>query len=164
MTYATNTTVSEDKSRLEVEKMLMKYGATRFGYLREPGKALVCFTYKKLTIQMEIPLPSPDDRRFAVTPSKKWARTPEAKREAYEGEVRRRWRSLALAIKAKLIAVEDGVATFEAEFLPYMVAADGRTIAQKLLPVIEAAKEGGTLNAMLMLPAPEDVSAGSPLN
>lgn len=156
MTYASSTSVSEERSRAEIEKHLMKYGASRFGYMREERTATIVFTYRRLNIRMEIPLPDPADKAFALTDSRKWKRRPEEAQKLYEQEVRRRWRSLALAIKAKLVAVEDGVATFEAEFMPYMVAADGLTIAQKMLPMIEAAADGGMLPATLALPDPEE--------
>jgi hypothetical protein len=47
--------------------------------------------------------------------------------------------ALALAIKAKLEAVESGIATFEEEFLAYVVLPDGQSVGQHVLPNIEQA-------------------------
>jgi len=73
------------------------------------------------------------------------ARTPDAAKRAYEQEVRRRWRSLVLAVKAKLVAVQDEIATFEQEFLAYAVAADGKTVGEHIIPQLKA---GGSVKAL----------------
>ena len=39
MTYAANTSVPVSKSRAEIEKVVTKYGATRFAPLSEPDRA-----------------------------------------------------------------------------------------------------------------------------
>lgn len=156
MSFASGTKVTEEKSRQEIERMLAKIGATRFGVLTdyENKCATMGFTFKRIQVQMQIPLPSPDERRFKVTPSGRWSVNAEQQRLNFEAEVRRRWRCLALALKAKLVAVEDGITTFEREFLPYMVTATGQTIADRLEPVIKLAMEtGGVIPAQLALPS-----------
>lgn len=62
---------------------------------------------------------------------------------------RQRWRALALAIKAKLEAVETGIATFEEEFLNYIVLPDGVTVGEFIRPQIETAYATGTMPKML---------------
>ena len=132
-TFARGTSVTEDRTRAEIEKMLGRYGATRFGVLTDYASrtAVIGFTYKRLNIEMKIQLPDPDDKRFKTTPSARWRRNPDDQRDEYDGEVRRKWRCLAIALKAKLVAVEDGITTFEREFLPYIITADGRSIADR---------------------------------
>lgn len=154
MRYASNTSVSEERSRGEIERALIAYGASRFGYMRDGATASIGFTYRGVNIRMEIPLPSSEDDAFTKTPTGRRRRSNTT--AMYEQEVRRRWRCLALAIKAKLVAVADGVASFEAEFLPYMIASDGQTIAQKMLPMVEAAANGTPIPSSLALPPGSD--------
>lgn len=145
MTFASQTSVTEERSRAEIERLLRKYGASRFGTMTDfdSRKAVVQFIWSGIAVQMEIALPDPKDARFRMTPARRRVRSVQAQAEEYEAEVRRKWRCLALAIKAKLVAVDDGIATFESEFMPYMVAADGVTLGQKLLPAIAAARQSG---------------------
>lgn len=64
-------------------------------------------------------------------------------------ELRRRWRAPALVIKAKLEAVESGIRTFDEEFVADTVLPDGRTVAQWLLPQVDAAAVSGFMSALL---------------
>lgn len=158
MVYAQATSVSEDRSRSEIEKMLVRAGASRVGCITDIGarKAMIGFTLRNLNIQMQIPLPAADERRFTHGGRNGWQKRPEHKaQEAFQGECRRRWRSLSLALKAKLVAIEDKITTFEQEFMPYVVMADGQTIGEKLTPhLLAAEKAGGLVPAGLLGPAP----------
>jgi len=137
--YASKTVVGEDRSRSEIEKLLMRFGADQFAYATDEERqaAAIQFRYKGLMVRMALALPSPDDPRVAETPRGR-TRAPAALRMEYERERRRRWRALALAIKAKLVAVEEGITTFEVEWLPYVLWGDGRTTAEHLLPAMAA--------------------------
>ncbi|MFN7930906.1 MAG: hypothetical protein U0Y68_23875 [Blastocatellia bacterium] len=74
--------------------------------------------------------------------------------EAWEQATRQKWRALALVIKAKLEAVESGITTIEQEFLPFIVAADGRTVGEHLIPQLDQyCLSGG--NLLLLPPAPK---------
>lgn len=150
MSYASGTSVTEDRSRAEIERLLMKFGSDEFGYITRQGEAIIGFRIKNIRCEMRVPLPCRDDEAFTLTANGK-DRSSNAAYELWAKEVRRKWRSLCLVIKAKLVAVEDGVTTFEAEFLPYMICGDGNTITTKMLPMIEAAQSG---KGPLALPAP----------
>src|SRR5690606_38687520 len=91
--------------------------------------------------RLDLPMPDPDSPEFTRTPTGR-PRTTTAAVQAYEDEVRRRWRSLLLVVKAKLTAVADGISTLEREFLADMVTADGRTVEQVVRPHLEV---GGPL-------------------
>lgn len=149
MSYAQDTSVTEDRSRQEIERMLMKYGASRFGCLSdyEHKFALIEFTYKKIAIQMQIPVPDRQDKKFTRCSGRMSAyrRDESSAQKLYEQEVRRKWRSLSLALKAKLVAVEDGITTFETEFMPYMVTDNGQTLAERFQKSIIAAATTGRL-------------------
>lgn len=137
--YASKTVVGEDRSRAEIEKLLMRFGADQFAYATDEGQqaAAIQFRYRGLVVRMTLALPSPDDPRITETPRGR-RRSPCILRTEYERERRRRWRALALAIKAKLVAVEEGITTFEIEWLPYVLWGDGRTTAEHLLPAMAA--------------------------
>jgi response regulator RpfG family c-di-GMP phosphodiesterase len=45
-----------------------------------------------------------------------------------DAETRRRWRCLAMVIKAKLEVVASGISSFEEEFLAHVMLYDGRTV------------------------------------
>jgi hypothetical protein len=52
---------------------------------------------------------------------------------------RRKWRALLIAIKAKLVAIDEGIETFEEAFLAHVVLPDGQTVGEVTRPRIEAA-------------------------
>ncbi|MFI4881401.1 MAG: hypothetical protein ACIAQU_02325 [Phycisphaerales bacterium JB064] len=66
------------------------------------------------------------------TPSKKQKRTPEQARTAWEQACRSKWRALYLVMKAKLVAVDEGISTIEREFLPDVVTEDGTTVERRI--------------------------------
>jgi len=68
---------------------------------------------------------------------------------AHQQEVRRRWRALALAVKAKLEVVASGIVGFDSEFMPYIVMPDGKTVAEHVSPSIAEAYAGGKMKALL---------------
>ena len=70
--------------------------------------------------------------------------------------MRQKWRALALVIKAKLEAVESGIAVFEDEFMAYIVLPGGEeTVGDFMRPQIaEAYRIGAAPNMLPMLPAP----------
>lgn len=138
--YATNTSVSPDRTRGEIESVLLRYGCERFGVMTERDRAFVAFTINGLNVQIDVPLPSRDDPEFWTTDTGR-ERAESAAHKAYEQAVKSRWRALLLAIKAKLEAVETGISTIEQEFLPFVVLADGSTVGQTLIPHLQGQVE-----------------------
>lgn len=132
--YAAGTSVPVDRSKAEIERILARYGAERFGYMTDGGRASIGFQCNGRAIRMTVELPKLAE--FERTPKGK-RRTADAQLDERDREVRRRWRSLALIVKAKLEAVESGITTFESEWLPYMVTTDGRTVAERMLPELD---------------------------
>lgn len=137
--YAQSTTVTSEKSRAEIERTLVRYSADAFSYGWETERAVIQFRKDGKHIRFSLPLPDKNDRQFMFTPARRQRRTQAAREEAYEQAVRQRWRALALAIKAKLESIESGIATFEQEFLAYIVLPNGSTVGENALPVIEQA-------------------------
>lgn len=156
-TYAEKTSVAADRSRAEIERTLARYGATAFGYGWSGAESVVTFEARGRRIQFRLEMPDRDDRDFTVTPTGR-KRSPSQAEQAWEQATRQRWRALALVVKAKLEAVEAGIAEFEEEFLAYILVpgADGRptTVGEAMRPQIEKAYEGKLDRGLLLaLPA-----------
>jgi len=141
MKYAQHTTVSVDKSRAEIEKILSRYGAEQFVYGWNQDMAVIAFLMKGRMIRFQLKLPSKNDDQFIYTPAKKRKRRPEEALKAWEQACRQKWRALVLVIKAKLEAIDSGITTFEDEFLAHIVLPDGSTAGEFLKPQIALAYE-----------------------
>lgn len=150
--FAENTTVPSDRSRAEIEKTLMRYGASSFMYGTNSGLAMIAFEAEERRIQFRLPMPNRGDDEFWRTPGRGLARSPAQAEAAYEQAVRQRWRALALVIKAKLEAVEAGITEFEDEFLAHIMLPGGQTAGDWLRPQIASAYETGHMPPLL--PAP----------
>lgn len=162
--YAANTSVSVERSRAEIESTLLRYGASQFMYGWDKDGAVIAFVVepnreKKRQVRFMLPLPNRGERRF--THHSRGMRTPDAAEREWEQACRQRWRALALVVKAKLEAVESGIATFEDEFLAYILLPDGGTVSQWLTPQLDIAydPDQGTMPRSLTLtldPGSED--------
>jgi hypothetical protein len=147
-TYAKKTKVPVDRSRVEVERVLARYGATGFGYHWERREvaivpaplygpktearefASLVFQVKERRVRLDVPMPT---ARESGTQAKA------------DAAARQRWRAVLLVIKAKLEAVESGISTLEAEFLANIVTEDGRTIGDHIVPRLSEAVTSGRL-------------------
>lgn len=130
-TYAAATIVPAERSRAEIEQLLRRFGADQFGYASSASHAQVMFRANNRTLRFDLPLSvSANDRE-------------KAQRD------RSAWRALVLSIKAKIVAIESGIVTFEVEFMPQTVMPDGRTVAQHALPAIAASYEKRSAQSLL---------------
>lgn len=121
--FASGTVVTVEKSQMQIQSLVRAHGATMFsaGWLAK-GQAAVEFSIKGRRVRFTITAPTGNDR---------------------DGEERRRWRCLLLAIRAKLEIVASGISEFDEEFLAHVVTDTGETVwtrAQltKLLPAVGA--------------------------
>lgn len=150
MGYAASTTVTPERSRAELEGILRRYGATAFGYATTPLMAGVQFEAHGRRVRLTIPLPNRTDKRFTQDPRYSYkARTPAAAQNAYEQACRQIWRALVLVVKAKLEAVDAGVASFEDEFLAYVLLPNGATVGDEVRAHIEHAYATGNMPALM---------------
>ena len=104
MPYAQKTKVPIDKTRLDIERLVRKYGAKAFSssWLDAPtpkqlGKARVEFICQERHIRLTVEVPQ------------------------NEQTARGKWRVLLLMVKAKLVAVDSKVVTFEEAFFADIV-------------------------------------------
>ena len=156
--YASTTTVSAASSRDEIERTLTRYGADQFMYGWQDEAAVIGFRMNGKHIRFMLSLPRRDEERF--THHSRGPRTPDGALKEWEQAVRQRWRALAFVIKAKLEAVEGGIAIFEDEFLANIVLPTGETAGAWMRPQIAEAYRIGSMPALLpMLPAPKGDAA-----
>jgi hypothetical protein len=160
--YATNTDVSSERSRAEIEKTVRRYGAKGFLYGFNDDQALVEFLINSRRVRFLLTMPDFYAREFTHTPGRGLARTETAHAEAYDQAVRQRWRALNLVIKAKLEAVETGIVTFDAEFLAHVVLPNGQTVGEAVVPRMQRAYELGQVDTdLLALPTREETAGVS---
>jgi len=146
--YAAATHVSSDKSKAEIERTLQRYGATGFMYGWQDNHALVAFQMMGRHIKFVLPMPDRNSDEFRLTDTGR-ERSENAQQQAYELAIRQKWRALALVIKAKLEAVESGIAEFEKEFLANIVLPDGQTVGDFMVPQITEAYKTGKMPPLL---------------
>jgi hypothetical protein len=146
--YAAKTQVNTGRSREEIERTLRRYGATGFAYGWETDRAVVGFEADGRRVRFELALPDPSDKRFRLTATGR-TRTDQAAQAEYEIAERQIWRAFALVIKAKLVAVEEGLVTFEEEFLAHIVLPTGFTVGETVRDGVAEAYRTGKVPALL---------------
>lgn len=147
--YAANTSVPVARSRAELERVLVKYGASKFGTLSEESRAIVFFEVKGRQVQWSIPMPSKTDKAFT---HKGWRKLADSARDKLiEQETRRRWRVGVITVKAMLEAVESKILTFDQAFLPHIVIpGTAKTIGEAMnTPKLDALYSGKWMPALL---------------
>lgn len=140
--YAEGTEVTPERSRAELERILVRYGADSFAYLSDPTRGAIAFRAHGRFVRFEVPVP--DVAEFRRTPKGK-VRGPADAERARDAEIRRRWRALVLVVKSKLEAVESEIVTFEEEFLAHLVMPNGETLGSEVVPMVATAYETGLM-------------------
>lgn len=148
--YASDTSVSVEKSRAEIETILRRYKASSFGYASNPTGAMIFFELAGRRIKFVLPMPDPRSREFTHTPAKGMLRSAAEAEKAWEQAGRQRWRALALVIKAKLEAVTAGITTIEDEFLAHTMLPNGQTVGENMQDQITLAYQNGQMPPMLL--------------
>lgn len=146
-TYAKDTTVTVDKSQAEIERTLMRYGATGFMRGWDKDKAFLAFQVEGRRVRFIVPMPDKED--YKRTPFKGKLRSEKSQYDAWEQACRQRWRAMALVVKAKLEAIEVGISTFEDEFMAFILLPNGQTVGQWMSPQIENAYQTGDMPPLL---------------
>jgi hypothetical protein len=144
--YAKNTSVSIESSQREVQKILRKYGADRFGFMEDHTTAYLMFSFSNLQIQISVNIPSREG--FEKTETGRIRKNSQID-QAHEQAVRQRWRALVLTVKAKLEAVETGISTIEKEFMAFVMMPDGKQLGDHLVPRLLQIAETGKMPRLL---------------
>lgn len=148
--FAEGTSVPVERSEAEIKALLRRYGASEFMSGWDDRRAIVGFRKSGLTVRFVLTMPDPKERRFTHTEARGLPRNAKQAHDAWEMECRRAWRALALVIKAKLEAVETGIATFESEFLAYVVVPGGMTVGDTLIPQVRELAKSGKAPALML--------------
>lgn len=159
MAYAENTSVSVDRSRDELSRILQRHGANGFRYAWQDTAAgreeCVEFVCNQRLIRFVLKLPGQHEKQFSVTPGRQRTRSEAERIKAWEQACRTKWRALVLAVKAKLEAIDAMITEFDAEFLAHIVdPGTNRTVGQVTLPQIAQRYEGKG-DVLIGLPAPK---------
>lgn len=147
--YAANTSVSVEKSKAEIERTLARYGASGFAYGWQGSYAMIQFVAHDRRIRFLLPLPDKGAKEFTMTPGGRRRRSPDDCLAAWEQSCRQKWRALALAIKAKLEAVEAGIASFEDEFMAQIMLPNGQSVGEAMKPQIASSYQNGKMPPLL---------------
>lgn len=89
--YANETSVPVAKTKMEIEALLEKYGATGFISGWDQDRAVIGFLIEERQVKITLPMLNIDD--FSLTDTGK-TRTEASQRAAYEQATRSRWRGL----------------------------------------------------------------------
>jgi hypothetical protein len=164
--FAAHTSVAVDKTKGELERLLVKHGAAQYGTAHDDanGFAVVYFALADRQIRLQIPIPKldawpgPKLDTWQQPPGTKlpqgWGRWSESTRAQWvrgewEQACRTRWRCMLLIVKAKLELIGMKLSTVDREFLPDITLPDGRSVYDWLKPGIEKAYLGGAMPPML---------------
>ena len=156
MSYASQTSVSVERSKAEIERTLLRYGASQFIYGWDRSEAVIGFVVRNDEDQMRqvrFKVKVPDHSDFLKTPTGRRRSSSQAERE-WEQAQRQRWRALLLVIKAKLEAIDAGIATFEDEFLAYTMLPSGETVGEWMQPQLDETYREGVMPGTLRLALP----------
>jgi hypothetical protein len=132
VSFAEGTTVPAAKTRVEIESLVKKHGATRFASgWTDDKKAAISFAVRGRLVRFTLALPTDADTKALRRNG--YSLSADQRAKWIDGEERRRWRCLLLALKAKLEVVELGIATFEEEFLAHVVTPDNQTVYEAIM-------------------------------
>lgn len=147
MAYADGTKVPVKTSRDEIENMVAKHGGDQILVGAIDGKSIVQFRARNRYIRLTIYAATERDRKVGYTPTGQ-ERTGKSLATALDQENRRRWRSMALLVKAKFTAIDDGIVSFEDEWLAETVMANGQTVKEQIQPQLAASYDSGEMGPL----------------
>lgn len=161
--FAAGTKVSLTQSQEDIKKTLRKYGATKFAHAEEEHYVALLFVLaadkpSERRVRFTMPMPGVGEFRELKQGFRVVKRTTEETLEAYHAELDRRWRALAMGIKAKLVLVDEGIESIEEAFYANIVLPDNTTIYESTHAGVALAYERGLMPPTLLpaLPAPGD--------
>src|SRR5262245_24040752 len=140
---------SDMRAREEIKKILTRFGCESVGFMDDNVRheVLLAFTYRGRNIQLKASAKGWAQMWLKQNP---WSGHRRRSRHDYEQEALQQGQIAVNSIlrdwiKGQMTAVESGVLSFEAVFMPYMLTADGRTVIDRitetnLLPAPEAPK------------------------
>lgn len=150
MRYAQKTMVSVERSKGEIERLLIRYGADQFQSGWRENEAAIKFRISGKFVKFILPLPNKNKESYFKTPSGYDREvSPEKLAQLWEQDCRQAWRALTLIVKAKLEAVEANITTFEEEFYAHIVLPNGKTVFENTHKQVSLAYESGKMENLL---------------
>lgn len=144
------TAVPVAKSQDELRGLLRKFGAAQFTMGEGADWAGVEFVHADMVVRLRCPVRTGDALAAA---DERHRSTAEKEATAAEREAQRVWRVLVWSVKARLVAVEEGLETFEQAFLSHLVDPTTKTtVWERVREVVAqgALRHGGAGLAALM--------------
>lgn len=117
MAYAENTKVPVAQSKAEITEMLKKIGANQVGTMESDAEQMVVFRCNDVMYRISAPVDQSSSK-------------PEQRNKAV-------WRAIVLLVKAKKVAIDQGITTVEREFLSDTVMPDGSSMMDHAPAIIE---------------------------
>ena len=134
-----STSVPVERSQGQIRKLLSGAGASRLAFAEERDDdgqrwAAVQFVVGLHAVRLRVPLKPVDEREVRAKLNRSRTKTIDEIRDVlYEQEERRIWRVLAWNLKARMVAVDEQVETFEEAFLAHLLDPQtNRTIFEQL--------------------------------
>lgn len=138
------TEVAVERSQGEIRKLLHAKGAANFSFSETEvdgvSFASVDFLHLDQRVRVRVALKTPDQRTITAKAQRARTKTRDViVRELLDQEARRIWRVIFHTLKARLVAVEEGVETFEEAFLAHIVdPMTGLTMWESIKGAVEA--------------------------
>ena len=149
-----STTVPVERSQGEIRKLLSGAGASRLAFAEERDEsgqrwAAVQFVIGLHAVRLRVPLKRVDEREVRAKLRRARTKTIDQIRDGlYEQEERRIWRVLAWNLKARMVAVEEQVETFEEAFLAHLLDPQTNTTIYEQLAQTGAVRLAAPLLAL----------------
>ncbi len=132
MPYAKGTKTTVISSRKEISQILVRYGASAPEFKETPDGIAVEFALSKRQMSVSLPLPTP--QKYIRPGQRQTQDALAAAKRQCNREIMRRYRALALVLKAKLEAIASGISTAEQEFLSDLVLPSGQRAGDWIEP------------------------------
>jgi hypothetical protein len=145
LAFAKDTEVEPSDTRAEIEKVLKRVGAKRFGFVHDDDQAQIAFEHQRHRYRFTVAVPREADVMNLPDGSPRQYRHIANARAQLE---RTRWRTLLLGIKARMAEIECGIATFEQAFLAETILGDGRTVYETVVPELDRLEPGPLLRLL----------------
>jgi hypothetical protein len=159
--YASNTKVSVEKSRQEINRLLKQWGASGFRWTddMEHDQVMLEFVWRPqedgamFQARFTLKLPDSDDLRAEATHKRTGQFLEDKYYRLLEDQGRQEHRALALLLKAIFVGVEEGIISPEQVFLPFLVDKHGNTVSDYALGHLDLLHKDGVAG---LLPARKD--------
>ena len=141
MSIPYSTATAGDRALLELQKALAKFGCASFGTAvdAERGVTIVSFKWRERVVQLEASWKG----YAAALVRDKGIPSYSSRRQKVEQEAMEQARISVCSVlrdwtKAQITAVEAGVMSFEAAFMPHMLLPSGERVIDKVKPLLPA--------------------------